>query len=176
MKMKQESRARPRYGSRMPPSRGGPTLFGKFLCAIGKVLGAVCPEKVTEETLLMSYNTMDVNYMSSILLDKLEEMNCTGEIYLPDAACKTYTKSSVMDHYALVETSGIDYIAEVHDCDDFAALLFADFAGLVWTNTHALNWFVDENETLWFVEPQTGQLAQTLEGWQGNDIRFFVGR
>ena len=154
--------------------------IGKLLCDIGKALGAVCSEestkKATEEVQLIPYNTIDINTMSSILLYKLDEMGCTGQIYLPDAACKTYTKSSVLDHYALVEISGIDYIAEVHDCDDFAALLFAEFAGLVWTNTHALNWFVDENETLWFVEPQTGQLAQTLEGWQGNDVRFFIGR
>ena len=95
--------------------------IGNLLCAIGKALGAVCLEKEEsiEESQLVSYGTININLMSSILLDKLEDMNCTGEIYLPDNDCKTYTKNSVSDHYSLVEISGITYLPEEHDCQNF---------------------------------------------------------
>jgi len=67
-------------------------------------------------------------------------------------------------------------LAPTPACDDFAAELFGKFAGLIWTNHHAFNWFIDETDTFWYIEPQTKKLSQTIEGWQGNDIRFFLGR
>lgn len=66
-----------------------------------------------------------------------------------------------------------DYIAEAHDCDDFARLLVAAFIkdayreglrrpaycfGLIFTNGHAFNWFVDSNKNIQLVEPQTGSV------------------
>lgn len=121
--------------------------------------------------------TIDVHEMSSILLDKQDEIDDADvELYIPDTDNKIYNKSEVIKSQALEEVASIKYVAEKQDCDDFAAMLFGKFAGLVWTNVHALNWFVDENHTFWYVEPQTKKLSQTLEGWQGSDIRFFLGR
>jgi len=61
-------------------------------------------------------------------------------------------------------------------CDDFAAELYGKFAGLVWTNVHALSCFISDENIFYFIEPQTGKISQTLEGWQGNDIRFVLMR
>ena len=115
---------------------------------------------------------------SSILLDVMEGMGDTdgAGIYLPDNFLKVYDKAEVMESRELKEVSAITYVAEKMDCDDFAAKLFGQFAGLVWTNVHALNWFLAEDCKFYFIEPQTGQLSQVLEGWQGSDIRFFLGR
>jgi len=50
------------------------------------------------------------------------------------------------------------------------------FAGLVWSEVHALNWFIDESLTFWFIEPQNGKASRTLLDWQGAKIRFFIGK
>jgi hypothetical protein len=80
------------------------------------------------------------------------------------------------------------YIAEVHDCDDFARLLVAAFIadayregkrrpayafGLVFTLGHALNWFLSDRLEIKLVEPQTGHimLLSTLRA-EGDCILF----
>lgn len=121
--------------------------------------------------------TIGMSEASSILLDKLEEMgDGTAEIFLPDKDIKVYKKEDVSKAYELAEVSSIVYITEEHDCDDFAAKLYGKFAGLVWTNVHALNWFIDEGNNFWFIEPQTGEMSKSLDRWQGYTVRFFVGR
>jgi len=126
---------------------------------------------------LVPTGTISINAASSLLLDKLDKMGDNeAELYLPDKEMKFYTKSAVQDFLSLDETDKIVYVAEEQDCDDFAAELFGKGLGLVWTIPHALNWFISENMEIWFVEPQTDKLSQNLEGCQGNDIRFFLGR
>ena len=126
---------------------------------------------------LVPAGTIDLNLMSSILLDKLDEMgDDKADIRLPDGYCKVYDKEEVKKFLDLDETDKIPYVAEEHDCDDFAAELFGKFAGLVWSNVHGLNWFVDTTNTLWFIEPQQDKLAKDLENWQGYEIQFFIGR
>lgn len=124
-------------------------------------------------------DTIELGVMAAILQDKMEEMGMkswAGKIHLPDSANKIYKKEDVMNSQSLEEIDKLAYITEEHDCDDFAAKAFGKFAGLVWTDVHALNWFVDENLTFWFIEPQNRKLAQGLEDWQGKTIRFFIGR
>ena len=121
--------------------------------------------------------TIDLYVASSLLLDKLEEIgDDKAEIYLPDKEIKIYNKADVESAYSLEEVSSITYIAEEHDCDDFAAKLYGKFAGLVWTNVHALNWFFDEHSTFWWIEPQNKKISRTLEAWQGSEVRFYIGR
>uniref|UniRef100_A0A6M3JPB7 Agglutinin C-terminal domain-containing protein n=1 Tax=viral metagenome TaxID=1070528 RepID=A0A6M3JPB7_9ZZZZ len=121
--------------------------------------------------------TIDINTASSILLDKLEEIGQgAAEIYLPDTDIKIYNKDEVVNSYELREVSLIPYIPEKFDCDDFAAELYGKFAGLVWSDVHALNWFISEDNKFYFIEPQTRRLSPILDTWQGYKIRFFLGR
>ena len=138
------------------------------------LLSLFIPKEPTKT--LKPCSVIGINEASSILLDKLEEMgDDKAEIYLPDTSIKTYLKADVSKSYELEEVSSLKYSPEF-DCDDFAAELYGKFAGLVWTSLHALNFFYDEAETFWFLEPQTRKLSRTLEGWQGDDIRFFLSR
>lgn len=147
--------------------------IGRILYSIGVALGGG-PMVMNS---IVPCGGIGLSEASSVLLDKIEEIGDThAEIYLPDAELKIYRKDEVAEAYLLAEVSKIEYIAEKMDCDDFAAMAYGKFLGLVWTNTHALNWFIDEDETFWFVEPQKALLARDLEGWQGNNIRFFIGR
>ena len=127
---------------------------------------------------LKPYGTIPSRLMMSILTAKLAEMGDTNDTpsYLPDKVCKVFKKSNVVEFLSLDETDKIAYIAEEQDCDDFAAELFGKGVPLLWTNKHALNWFVDEVSKLWFIEPQTDKIAKDLEDWQGWDVRFFLGR
>ena len=121
--------------------------------------------------------TIDIHLASSIILDKLDEMgDSEADLYLADTDCKIYNKEDVKTFLELDEVSEIPFVAKTMDCDDYAATMFGKFAGLVWTDKHALNWFIDETDTFWFIEPQTDKLSTTLEDWQGWDIRFFIGR
>jgi len=126
---------------------------------------------------LQPIGAIDINIASSILLDKLEDMgDDKAEIFLPDNMYKVFRKEDVKEFLKLDETDKIKYVAEEYDCDDFAAELFGKGLSLVWTGKHALNFFIDETNMVWFVEPQTGKISQTLETWQGYEVRFFLGR
>jgi len=146
---------------------------------------AKCKQKVAElEAKLLSLSisiapigTIDINETASILLDKIEELgDDKSELYLADKNCPIFNERDVRDYLSLDETSGIVYVPEIMDCDDFAAKLFGKGFGLVWTTLHALNWFINESKEVKFVEPQTDQISSNLENWQGWDIRFFMSR
>lgn len=96
--------------------------------------------------------------------------------YLPDNDIKVYNLQDMIRYLHLEPTSNIKYVKEKMDCDDFAACLFGKVLGLIWSNIHALNWFISDTEELWFVEPQTDKIAGDLKNWQGWQIRFFIGR
>jgi len=148
-------------------------MVGQLFCSLGKLFGG-CTENMN---VIQPVKKIDKFTASSILLDKLDEMHDTeAAIYLPDENVKVYNKDDVAKCHELKEVSILKFVAEDRDCDDFSAKLFGEFAGLVWTNLHALNWFIDEDLTFWWIEPQSGKLSQTLDTWQGNNIRFFVGR
>ena len=149
-------------------------MIGDLLINLGIALGGIIPH---DKPQLLPCGTIDINLASSILLDKLEEMgDDKAEIYLPDAKIKIYNKNAVAKSYELQEVSSIKYIAGEWDCDDFAANLYGKFAGLCWSNVHALNWFYGKDSTFWWIEPQTRKLSRTLEAWQGSEVRFFIAR
>ena len=150
-------------------------LIGQLLYVVGKALGGTIGGSKKAE--IEPCGLVDINEASSILLDKMEEIGDEkAEIYLPDSNIKIYNKKDVENALALEEIGAIEYVAEKMDCDDFAALAYGKFLGLVWTNLHAMNWFLDEDSEIWWVEPQTGKLSKGLEGWQGDTVRFFLGR
>ncbi len=123
---------------------------------------------------LIPSGTIDINLMSSVLLDKLEEMgDDKAELYLADNACKVYRKDDAVKFLGLDEIDKITYVTEIHDCDDFAAELYGKGIPLIWTNTHAFNWFIDDTNTLWFIEPQTDTISNNIQNW---DVRFFLSR
>jgi len=124
---------------------------------------------------LMPAGTLDINTFSSILLDKLVEGD-KAALYLADSYCKVFDKQAVIDFLDLAHVDKLIYVPESMDCDDFAAELYGKRLPLVWTNLHALNWFIDVNEEFWYVEPQTRKIARDLEDWQGWDVRFFINR
>ncbi len=125
---------------------------------------------------LLPCGTISVDEYSSICLDVLEGYNIDADIHLPDGAMKIYFYEAVVNDGNLDRVDSLTYVPEIHDCDDFAAELYGEWAGLVWTDVHALNFFIDENRKFWFVEPQSQKIADKLDDWQGKSVRFLIGR
>lgn len=158
-------------------------MFRDFLCQISKKLGTQCPPKIYFETviydnipLISPCKVIDIDDASSICLDVIEQYGNQAELHLPDAGFKCYKYDEVVNDGNLAYVDTLVYVPERFDCDDFAAVLFGKWAGLAWTNVHALNWFIDENGKFWFIEPQTKKIADKLDDWQGKELRFLLGR
>jgi len=134
--------------------------------------------QLTSETArLISDSYIDINDWYAILKAKLNEIgDDIAALYPSDTLCKIYNKTDVIEFLGLNEVDKITFVAETMDCDDFAAEVYGKGLPLVWTNIHALSWFIDENLSLWFVEPQSDQIASNLDNWQGWDVRFFLAR
>ena len=123
---------------------------------------------------------VDSNYIFGIL--NTISPNAT-HIYLGDSQYWLCSGFDIEAFLAQDETNKIGYIAEERDCDDFSYRLMGQLSipgwsgiafGIVWTNLHALNCLVDSNGKFWFVEPQTNQLQEKLEAWQGTEILFIL--
>jgi hypothetical protein len=125
---------------------------------------------------------IDINEVSSVLLDKMEEMgDSAADLHLADRTSRRYRKADVQKLLDVSETATLTYVKEDMDCDDFAGVLYGEFCrqrafpgGIVDSHIHRLNWFIDEAGTFWFIEPQTRTMSRTLENWQGWDIKFFM--
>jgi hypothetical protein len=92
-----------------------------------------------------------------------------GEYYMPHIS---YVRKIV----AKSRVDRLKWISNRHDCDDFAHLLKADFikagyrdgrrraaccVGVVWgllPGPHAINFFIDDKQELYFIEPQTDEI------------------
>lgn len=160
----------------------GDTMCKEVFCEISRKLGTVCPKMEIVESIIYKDDpapitpcgTISIALASSICLDVIEQYGGTADLFLPDISNKVYRYADVANDECLLWTDSLKYITEEHDCDDFAAKLFGKWAGLVWTDTHALNWFIDENEKFWFIEPQTRYIFDKLN--TGTKLRFLLGR
>jgi len=132
------------------------------------------------EFLPTSTKQVDISAIRRIIREKFPE----GELYLSDAT--DYLLCSYDDialFLAQDETNRQEYKAEHLDCDDFALRLAGQFSipgwsalafGLMWTEKHALNCFITENEELLFIEPQSDEIQDKLARWQGTQNRFIL--
>ena len=103
-------------------------------------------------------------------------------LYLSDS--KLYRLPSYDDIALFLARSHVDkevYEDETFDCDDFALALAGEFSvkpwaevtfGLIWTNTHAFNIFVTEDD-VFYVEPQSDEISRGLFG-TGTKYRFVM--
>lgn len=104
-------------------------------------------------------------------------------IYLSDSKYWLCSTADIVDVLNMDATNKDPYMSEEHDCDDFSYRLMGQLStiewsgiafGIVWTNLHALNCFIDDRGKFWFIEPQTDVLKETLDSWQGDEILFIM--
>ena len=112
-------------------------------------------------------------YTPSVTADRIKILLTpfTTNLWLSDGVFKYMTKESLAQFLASDPINSRIYKAESHDCDDFSYELMGHVSGwnsdntfgIVWGQNasgvgHAWNFFVDENEKVWFVEPQTDSI------------------
>jgi hypothetical protein len=131
-------------------------------------------------------------YISHEALEELIEHQLRGKLTKDRTiaiADKKYYCPPLNDAVSIIEVSGVDckkWARDGFDCDDFAHVLKACFIeaayakgdrrlahcfGIVWMLTpdpdksHALNWMVNDDLKLRFVEPQTGHVIDPQIGY-----------
>ena len=123
---------------------------------------------------------VDGNYIYNILNALIPG---ASHIYLSDSLYWLCSVADIETFLAQDDTNKTGYISEERDCDDFSYRLMGQLSipnwsgiafGIVWTNLHALNCFIDEGGKFWFIEPQTNKLQDKLEVWQGTEILFIL--
>ncbi len=128
----------------------------------------------------MARKQVDDNYIFNILNDLTPSAT---HIYLSDNKYWLCSKTNIKTFLSLDATNKDEYVREEHDCDDFAYRLMGQLStqewsgiafGIVWTNIHALNCFIDKSGKFWFIEPQTDKLNNKLEVWEGTEILFIM--
>jgi len=138
-------------------------------------------DKATEKSELMPQSTKKITMgaLYTLLRQKAPE----GQIFLSD---REYKLCHINDITAFLVHSVVDrgkYVADRFDCDDFSFRLMGEFSvpgwaelafGIVWTNKHAFNCFVNEDKRLQFVEPQNDKVYSHLPEWMGTKIRLIV--
>ena len=146
---------------------------------IKQIACGICDSTISEKIKPTSREIVTCGGLRQILRTRFPE----GEIYLSDS---TYLLCSVADISKFLQQDGTNkckYQTEAYDCDNFSYRLMGQFSvpdwgqlafGIVWSNFHALNLFVDEQRKVWFVEPQNDNILEDLEPWMGTTIRFIV--
>lgn len=96
----------------------------------------------------------------------------TKNIWISDDEFKTIDTENLKDFLKTNPVDGRRYITEAHDCDDYSYELMGDVSdwnpagafGIVWGNRaadgapHAWNFYVDSNNQIMYVEPQTDEI------------------
>ena len=104
------------------------------------------------------------------LLEQLPCWTVNSDFKRADKSYKLVNTEALNVFLASNGVSDAKYTAEVFDCDDFSFALMgavtqwdADLAfGIVWIEGHTLNWCVDENKHVWFVEPQSDKIFEPV--------------
>ena len=115
--------------------------------------------------------TINYNDLRMILKQAMGDI----PIYLPDNTYKIATKASFYQFLINDKTDKYLYTGDPgYDCDDYANCLHGNASipkwatvpiGTVWLSTpaHAVNFFVDENFIIWYVEPQNDKMYKVIE-------------
>jgi len=103
------------------------------------------------------------------------------EVHVPDKHMDLPTDSDMKRWLAYDKTDKIPYETEVWDCDDSARNCWNNIRnmalkegkniafGIVWTQAHALNIYVNNNRQVIFIEPQTDKQTSVHSA-----IRFVI--
>lgn len=128
----------------------------------------------------LSRKLVDGGYIFGILNNVLPGAT---HIYISDSQYWLCSKADIDNILSLDASNKDKFVTDEHDCDDFSYRLMGQLStqewsgiafGIVWTEKHALNCFIDDSGKFWFVEPQTDALKDKLDDWQGNEILFIL--
>lgn len=93
-------------------------------------------------------------------------------MYISDKEFKTMSLKQFTRILQYSPVRYIPYSKKYFDCDNYSfalmglmKLFVGDISfGIVWTDTHAFNFFIDKDHKLWFVEPQNNKIVDMING------------
>jgi len=144
-------------------------LIGIFLIVMGR---KVEPEVIKPT----SVARISITDLRSLIKDKYP--GC--DLYLSDKEYLLCSHDDIALFLAQDSSNKETYIEEKYDCDDFSYRLMGQFSipdwsdlafGIIWTQIHAFNIMITEQEEILFVEPQTDEL---IEPTGDEDVRLIV--
>ena len=124
---------------------------------------------------------LSIGQVWSLLQTKFPE----ASIFLSDTVYQLATLKDIDEFLRVDQTNKMGYVPEERDCDDFSFRLMGQFStpewsgvalGIIWTDLHALNCFIDQNSEFWFIEPQTDNIQQRLVSWQVKNLTDLVNQ
>lgn len=137
------------------------------------------------ETLKLAYNTFLLKISAKRITfaetrDILKEYAYVKNIRISDNFVTLPYKKAMVK---LVKASPVrfrKYQKEIYDCDDFSftfmglyRLIIPNFAvGIIWSRTHAYNFFIDENKQVWGIEPQNNTVFKITD--KKEDIQLMI--
>ena len=98
------------------------------------------------------------------------------QVVMSDSNYELYKREDYERFLSADLTNRRKYVKESNDCDDFAKVLlgeqikwtsvnethrssvFGIAYGIIKGNSHAVNFFIDDNKKIWYVEPQTDEI------------------
>jgi hypothetical protein len=135
------------------------------------MLGKIVP-KLVMGYMHRKYKPVPGPQMTSWDLNKMLR-KYTDNVWISDAIYSTSRKKDIEQFLKYNVFRFREYVPEKYDCDNYSFALMGMFTyllsghaiGIVWVETprgaHALNFFIDENKELWYIEPQTNAIFQT---------------
>ena len=103
---------------------------------------------------------------------ELKKMFGFRNVFCSDGSYRIARKRDIVDFMKLNIFKFRKYVPEKYDCDNYSFSLMGMFTnlmsgyaiGIVWVHTtrgnHALNFFIDKDKTLWYIEPQNDRIFQ----------------
>ena len=158
----------------------------KLLCSLlGCEQGSQEPEFDFQLDIMpRSAKEITATELKALLRDRFPRAEITlSNVKLGDPKFKLCHYDDIAVFLAQDDTNKMGYVAQETDCDDFAFRLKGQFSvpnwsglclGIIWTERHALNFCVDEEKRIWFIEPQLDELSLTLAPWQGGTPQWIA--
>lgn len=138
------------------------------------------PEPKPEPILPTSTERIDYTDLYALLRQNAPQ----AELFLSDKNYLLCNKADIKAFLALDKTNKMGYLPEVMDCDDFSYRLMGQFSipgwsdlafGIIWSDKHAMNCFVTEDNIFYLIEPQNDWLQKGgLLPQQGDHIRVIM--
>ncbi len=135
-------------------------------------------EGVKEEVQMIDYKISEIpipvisgeiehNILHKLLKKELSSLFHKPVIYLVDRKYQLIEKSEMERFLANDKTNLIKYVPEWHDCDDFSFRLMGQVSvpnwsgiafGIAFSKVHAFNLFVDAQQKVFLIEPQSDKI------------------
>ena len=134
------------------------------------------PRTIPTQTSIARISSIDLKS----IMKKTPGMGRVLDYANSDENYKLVDKSTIKNLLRINPVNNRVYVPIKNDCDDYAWILMGDVNrwdsdlafGIVWSHGHAINWFIDTNKKIWYIEPQNDVIFEPRKDW--NAVRIMI--